>query len=237
MPPPVITFLSDYGLVDDFVGVCHAVMAGLCPECRIIDLTHGVPRHDVTAGALITNDPILRERISFQQNAEGAGLSPFESWLLLRGIKTLALRVERQNSSALKIAEYLHRHPLVRNVYYPGLESHPGYELNRRQAKGAGAVISFLTDDVELSTNIVEATRLFKIAVSFGSVGSVISLPCRMSHASIPPSLKNRFAPPEHLVRLSVGIEDVGDLIDDLDQAFSVAMESRIRVGVAAGVG
>jgi len=190
---------------------------------------------DVTAGALITNDPFLHERISFQQNAEGAGLSPFESWLLLRGIKTLALRVERQNSSAQKIAEYLDEHPSVPKVYYPGLESHPGYELNRHQAKGAGAVISFLTDDVELSTNIVEATRLFKIAVSFGSVGSVISLPCRMSHASIPPSLKNRFAPPEHLVRLSVGIEDVDDLIDDLDQAFSVAMESRTQVELVAG--
>ena len=190
---------------------------------------------DVTAGALITNDPFLHERISFQQNAEGAGLSPFESWLLLRGIKTLALRVERQNSSAQKIAEYLDGKPFARKVYYPGLESHPGYELNRRQAKGAGAVISFLTDDVELSTNIVEATRLFKIAVSFGSVGSVISLPCRMSHASIPPSLKNRFAPPEHLVRLSVGIEDVDDLIDDLDQALSVAMESRTQIGLVAG--
>ena len=190
---------------------------------------------DVTAGALITNDPFLHERISFQQNAEGAGLSPFESWLLLRGIKTLALRVERQNSSAQNIAEYLDRRPSVRKVYYPGLESHPGYELNRRQAKGAGAVISFLTDDVELSTNIVEATRLFKIAVSFGSVGSVISLPCRMSHASIPPSLKNRFGPPQHLVRLSVGIEDVDDLIDDLDQAFSGAMESRSQVGLVAG--
>ena len=183
------------------------------------------------------NDAKLHRQIAFQQNAEGAGLSPFESWLLLRGIKTLALRVERQNSSALKIAEYLHRHPLVRNVYYPGLESHPGYKLNRLQARGAGAVISFLTDDVELSTKIVEATRLFKIAVSFGSVGSVISLPCRMSHASIPPSLKHRFAPPEHLVRLSVGIEDVDDLIDDLDQAFSVAMESGSHVAFVARAG
>jgi cystathionine beta-lyase len=149
----------------------------------------------------------------------------------------LALRVERQNSSAQTIAEYLDRHPTVRKVYYPGLESHPGYELNRRQAKGTGAVISFLTDNVELSTTIVEATRLFKIAVSFGSVGSVISLPCRMSHASIPPSLKNRFAPPEHLVRLSVGIEDIDDLIEDLDEAFSVAMEKHVQVGVAVGVG
>src|SRR4030095_1492344 len=181
---------------------------------------------DVTAGALITNDATLHQQIAFQQNSEGAGLSPFESWLLLRGIKTLALRVERQNSSALKIAEYLDRQPLVRKVYYPGLESHPGYELNRLQARGAGAVISFLTNDVKLSRKFAEATNLFEIAVSFGSVGSVVSLPHHMSHASIPPSLKSRLAPPEHLVRLSVGIEDVDDLIDDLDQAFSVAIRS-----------
>jgi cystathionine beta-lyase len=190
---------------------------------------------DVTAGALITNDATLHQQIAFQQNSEGAGLSPFESWLLLRGIKTLALRVERQNSSALKIAEYLDRHPLVRKVYYPGLESHPGYELNRLQARGAGAVISFLTNDVKLSRKFAEATNLFEIAVSFGSVGSVVSLPYRMSHASIPPSLKSRLAPPEHLVRLSVGIEDVDDLIDDLDQALSVAIGSDSKVGLAAG--
>ena len=190
---------------------------------------------DVTAGALITNDATLHQQIAFQQNSEGAGLSPFESWLLLRGIKTLALRVERQNSSALKIAEYLDRHPLVRKVYYPGLESHPGYKLNRRQARGAGAIISFLTNDVKLSRKFAEATNLFEIAVSFGSVGSVVSLPNRMSHASIPPSLKSRLAPPEHLVRLSVGIEDVDDLIDDLDQALSVAIGSDSKVGLAAG--
>ncbi len=180
---------------------------------------------DVTAGALITNNRELHQQIAFQQNAEGAGLSPFESWLLLRGIKTLALRVERQNASALKIAQYLSQHPLVQKVYYPGLENHPGHALHRRQSQGDGAVISFTTDEAQLSQRVVEATRLFEIAVSFGAVGSVISLPCRMSHASIPYSLRDQLGPPANLVRLSVGIEDADDLIEDLDQAFTVAVK------------
>jgi len=178
---------------------------------------------DVTAGALITNDPFLHERISFQQNAEGAGLSPFESWLLLRGMKTLALRVERQNETARKVAGFLELHSAVERVYHPGFTHHPGHEIHRRQSTGDGAVLSFTTGDAELSARIVEATRLFKIAVSFGSVGSTISLPFHMSHASIPAKLKERLAPPLDLVRLSVGIEDANDLMEDLDQAFSIA--------------
>jgi cystathionine beta-lyase len=178
---------------------------------------------DVIAGALVTNDEALYRRLAFQQNAEGAALSPFESWLLLRGLKTLALRVERQNVSAQKIAEYLAHNSSVKQVYYPGLAIHAGFELQRRQASGSGATISFTTGDPELSKRLVEATQLFEIAVSFGSVGSVISLPSAMSHASIPESLRDRLAPPRDLVRISVGIEDVLDLIADLDQAFAVA--------------
>ncbi len=178
---------------------------------------------DVSAGALITNDPTLHQQFAFQQNAEGAGLSPFESWLLLRGLKTLALRVERQSNSAQKIARFLRSRTEVTQVFYPGL----------------GAVISFTTGDERLSAEIVETTRLFKIAVSFGSVGSTISLPCRMSHASIPSALRDRLAPPSDLVRLSVGIEDVADLIADLDRAFAVCREvlghSQNRNAVASG--
>ncbi|HEU4713209.1 MAG TPA: aminotransferase class V-fold PLP-dependent enzyme [Pyrinomonadaceae bacterium] len=176
---------------------------------------------DVTAGALITNDPALHKQLSFQQNAEGAGLSPFESWLLLRGLKTLALRVERQNSTAERVARFLQTRAEVSQVYYPGLADHPGREIHRRQASGNGAVVSFTTGDEKLSSEIAESTRLFKVAVSFGSVGSTISLPYRMSHASIPGALKHRLAPPSDLVRLSVGIEDVDDLLEDLEQAFS----------------
>jgi cystathionine beta-lyase len=178
---------------------------------------------DVTAGALITNDAKLHRQFAFQQNAEGTGLSPFESWLLLRGMKTLALRVSRQNASANKIAHFLSRHSGVKDVYYPGLTSHQGYQLHHVQATGDGAVISFTTGDASFSERFVSATRLFDIAVSFGSVGSVISLPASMSHASIPQSLKESVAPPPDLVRLSIGIEDVDDLLDDLAQAFNVA--------------
>jgi cystathionine beta-lyase len=192
---------------------------------------------DVTAGALVTNNEDLHRQLAFQQNAEGAGLSPFESWLLLRGMKTLALRVERQNSSAQTIAEYLDFQSKVKQVYYPGLSSHPGQEIQRRQASGNGATISFTTGDPETSRCIVEATRLFDIAVSFGSVGSVISLPSRMSHASIPKSLRDRLAPPADLVRISVGIEDVADLLADLDQAFAAANRSEAEAVSSGAAG
>lgn len=175
---------------------------------------------DVTAGALITNDTALYKQFAFQQNAEGAGLSPFESWLLLRGLKTLALRVERQNSSAEKIAHFLQTRAEVTRVFYPGLADHPGRDIHKLQSNGNGAVVSFTTGNDKLSAAVAQWTRLFKIAVSFGSVGSTISLPYRMSHASIPNALRDRLAPPPDLVRLSVGIEDVDDLIEDLERAF-----------------
>ena len=178
---------------------------------------------DVTAGAIITNDDDLHAKIAFHQNAEGAALAPFEAWLLIRGLKTLALRVERQDASARKIAEVLGQRSLNLKVYYPGFKHHPGHEIHKRQSEGDGAVICFTTGDADFSQRIVEATQLFSIAVSFGSVNSTISLPYRMSHASIPDSVKNRLAPPPDLVRLSVGIEDAEDLIEDLLQAIEVA--------------
>jgi cystathionine beta-lyase len=178
---------------------------------------------DVIAGAVVTNDYNLHKQIAFTQNAEGAGLSPFDCWLLLRGLKTLALRVERQGETARTIAEFLKLQPQVRRVYYPAFAGQGSYDIHRSQASGDGAVISFTTGDPELSDRIVELTQLFDIAVSFGSVGSTISLPCHMSHASIPPSLRGRLGPPSDLVRLSVGIEDRDDLIDDLKRAFTVA--------------
>lgn len=182
---------------------------------------------DVTAGAVVTNDTNLHRRIAFQQNAEGSGLSPFESWLLLRGMKTLALRVERQNTSAGQLAEFLASHPAVEQVFYPGFADHPGHDVHRRQAKGNGAVISFTTGDARVSERVAESTRLFALSVSFGSVGSAISLPCRMSRASIPQALKGRLAPPADLVRVSVGIEDLEDLREDLEQAFTAAVNHR----------
>ena len=178
---------------------------------------------DVIAGAVVTNDSNLHKQIAFISNTEGTGLSPFDCWLALRGLKTLALRVGRQSETAAKIAQFLTLHPQVRRVYYPSFAEHRAYDIHRRQATGDGAVISFTTGDTELSRRIVESTQLFEIAVSFGSVGSTISLPCYMSHVSIPPSLRDRLGPPPDLVRLSVGIEDADDLIDDLARAFSSA--------------
>jgi cystathionine beta-lyase len=174
---------------------------------------------DVCAGAVVTDDEDLHERLAFHLNAEGAGLAPFDSWLLLRGMKTLALRVERQCATATRIAEFLAAHPKVEKVYFPTLASPCARQIHERQAKGPGQVVSLTTGDPERSKRIVESARLFAIAVSFGSVGSSISLPCRMSHASIPQELRGRLGPPPDLIRLSVGIEDADDLIADLDQA------------------
>lgn len=178
---------------------------------------------DVVAGAVITNDEKLHQQISFTQNAEGAGLSPFDSWLLLRGLKTLALRVERQSETASRIAQFLEASSWITSVYHPNLKNLAGYSIHHSQASGGGAVVSFTTGDPEFSVRLVEAAKLFDVAVSFGSVNSTISLPCRMSHASIPASLKHRLGPPEDLVRLSIGIEDANDLIEDLERALAVA--------------
>jgi cystathionine beta-lyase len=178
---------------------------------------------DVTAGAVVTDDEELHRRIAYFQNAEGAGLAPFESWLLFRGIKTLSIRVERQASSARRVAEYLARRPEVEHVYYPGLAGHPGWEVHRKQASGDGAIVTFTTGDPTFSRRLAEATRLFALAVSFGSVTSSISVPCSMSHASVPAGLRDRLAPPADLVRISVGIEDVDDLLEDLEHALLTA--------------
>ncbi|HEY0554850.1 MAG TPA: PLP-dependent aspartate aminotransferase family protein [Thermoanaerobaculia bacterium] len=174
---------------------------------------------DVSAGAVVTGDPALYERLAFHLNAEGTGLAPFDSWLLLRGMRTLSLRVDRQCATAIRIAEFLAAHPRIEKVFFPTLAPPEIREIHERQASGPGSVVSFTTGDPERSKRIVEAARLFSIAVSFGSVGSSISLPCRMSHASIPAELRGRLGPPPDLVRLSVGIEDADDLIADLAQA------------------
>lgn len=187
---------------------------------------------DVTAGAVVTNDANIYKQIAFVQNAEGSALAPFDSWLLLRGLKTLALRVDRQCDSAAKIAEFLSGRAEVKALYYPGLSSHAGYETNKKQASSGGSVISFTTGSVDRSKCFVEALELCSIAVSFGSVNTSVSMPSYMSHASIPESLRDRLAPPPDLIRLSVGIEDIDDIIEDLEQAFSTLL-SRSRAARA----
>ena len=178
--------------------------------------------HDVMAGVLAVSDPALSEKLFFTINASGCGLSPFDSWLLLRGIKTLGVRMEKQQSSAQRIAEFLSRHGF--HVRYPGLPSHPQYELHWSMARGAGAVLSFETGDVAMSERIVESARLWAISVSFGCVNSLISMPCKMSHASIDANTRMERKMPEDIIRLCVGIEDVDDLIDDLRSAVCVQL-------------
>ncbi|XP_031128015.1 cystathionine beta-lyase, chloroplastic isoform X1 [Ipomoea triloba] len=174
---------------------------------------------DLMAGILAVKGERLGRELYFLQNAEGAGLAPFDCWLCLRGIKTMALRVEKQQENAQKIAEYLTSHPRVKKVNYAGLPGHPGRSLHYSQAKGAGSVLSFWTGSLALSKHVVETTKYFSVTVSFGSVKSLISLPCFMSHASIPAAVREARGLTEDLVRISVGIEDVNDLIADLDYA------------------
>jgi cystathionine beta-lyase len=178
---------------------------------------------DVMAGAVVVADEDLAQELYLIQNGEGAGLSPFDSYLLLRGTKTLSLRLDRQQSNAEAIAELLDAHPAVDRVYYPGLANDRQLAIHRAQASGDGAVLSFATGDPEFSRTVVEATKLFAITVSFGGVNSTISLPNYMSHASIPAHLRQQKSIPADLVRISVGAEDVDDLIDDLSQAFEIA--------------
>uniref|UniRef100_A0A0D9WMG7 Cystathionine beta-lyase, chloroplastic n=1 Tax=Leersia perrieri TaxID=77586 RepID=A0A0D9WMG7_9ORYZ len=174
---------------------------------------------DLMAGILAVKGESLAKEIAFLQNAEGSGLAPFDCWLCLRGIKTMALRVEKQQANAQKIAEFLASHPRVKQVNYAGLPGHPGRALHYSQAKGAGSVLSFLTGSLALSKHVVETTKYFNVTVSFGSVKSLISLPCFMSHASIPSAVREERGLTDDLVRISVGIEDADDLIADLDHA------------------
>jgi cystathionine beta-lyase/cystathionine gamma-synthase len=173
--------------------------------------------HDLMAGVIAVNDLALGERLYFPINASGCGLSPFDSWLLLRGVKTLKVRMDQQQSNAQRIAEFLESNGF--KVRYPGLRSHPQYELHNSMARGAGAVLSFETGDTVVSERIVESAKIWAISVSFGCVNSLISMPCRMSHASIDAKTRAERAMPEDLIRLCVGIEDADDLIDDLRRA------------------
>ena len=176
--------------------------------------------HDLMAGVLAVNSSALGEKLYFTINASGCGLAPFDSWLLLRGIKTLKVRLEQQQINAQRIAEFLEAHGF--KVRYPGLKSHPQYELHNSMARGAGAVLSFETGNQELSERIVAAARLWTISVSFGCVNSLISMPCKMSHASIDAKTRKERALPEDIIRLCVGIEDADDLIEDLSRAVSL---------------
>ena len=171
---------------------------------------------DVVGGFLATNDPTVAERLRFLQKSLGAVPGPFDSWLVLRGVKTLAVRMERQCENARRIAAFLVEHPAVERVLYPGLEDHPGHELGRRQMRDFGGMISVLVGSEQEAVELVGRTRIWKLAESLGGVESLIEHPTRMTHAS---TADAPFAAPTNLVRLSVGIESADDLIADLQHA------------------
>lgn len=182
--------------------------------------------HDLMAGVLAVNDSSIGEKLYFTINASGCGLSPFDSWLLMRGVKTLKVRMDAQQANAMLIAKFLESAGF--KVRYPGLPSHPQYKLHNSMARGAGAVLSFETGNVGLSERIVESAKLWAISVSFGCVNSLISMPCRMSHASIDEKTRKERGVPEDLIRLCVGIEDGDDLLDDLRRAVSPFLSPKV---------
>jgi len=178
---------------------------------------------DVVMGALVSNDSKIAEEIYRIQNSSGAVCGPMDSFLVLRGIKTLHLRMQRHCENGEKIANFLTQHPKVENVYWPGLTSHPNHDVAKSQMKGFGGMISFtlVGDSLEMAKKIVSKTELFTLAESLGGVESLIGHPSTMTHASIPREERIKSGVVDSLIRLSVGIEDVTDLIDDLTKALN----------------
>ncbi|WP_129126182.1 trans-sulfuration enzyme family protein [Geomonas oryzae] len=171
---------------------------------------------DVICGFAVARDPELGKRLRFIQNAFGAVLGPQDCWLVLRGLKTLKVRMEEHQASAQKIALWLKEQKQVERVYYPGLPEHPGYEVHKRQSSGPGAVLSFELADFALTTRLLEGVELAAFAVSLGGVESILSYPAKMSHAAMPPAEREARGIKDTLVRLSVGLEDPDDLIADM---------------------
>jgi len=173
---------------------------------------------DVVCGFAIARDEETGKRLRFIQNCFGAILSPAESWLVLRGVRTLKVRMDQGERGADKIARWLSGHPRVRRVWYPGLENHPGREIHFRQASGGGAVLSFELDSLETVRRLCEGVRLAAFAVSLGGVESILSYPARMSHAAMPPQKRRERGISDTLLRLSVGLEDPDDLVEELER-------------------
>lgn len=174
---------------------------------------------DVLAGLVVVSDDTLAEQIALVQKAVGAVLGPQDSYLLLRGMKTLGIRMEEHEKNTLAIANWLEKHPRVQKVYYPGLVSHPDHELAKKQARGFGGVLSFEVNEGTDVDAILARFNIFQLAVSLGAVESLVSVPSRMTHATIPPEEQAKLGITPRLIRLSIGIEDVNDLIEDLAQA------------------
>lgn len=175
--------------------------------------------NDLLAGAIVARDAALAERVGFLQNTTGPVLSPQESWLLLRSLKTLAVRLNRQSSSTGRVAEFLRVHPAVRQVYYPGFPDHPGHSVMAGQSAGFGAMLSFRLGSAEEVAKLLRRLRFVTFAESLGGVESLVTVPSRQTHCDIPPHVRERMGVTDDLVRLSVGLEAPEDLIEDLAQA------------------
>lgn len=174
---------------------------------------------DCTGGAVVLSRKEDAEKIYFLQRSAGAGLAPMDCFLVSRGVKTLAVRMERHNANGMAIAKYLEAHPIVKRVVYPGLASHPQHEIAKRQQRGFGAMISFDVGSLEAARSLLNRVKLCSLAESLGGVETLISLPALMTHASIPAARRLEIGITDGLIRISVGIEDVEDLIADLKQA------------------
>lgn len=175
--------------------------------------------NDTLAGFLCSRTPELAEKIRYYYKTTGSSLAPFDSYLVLRGIKTLAVRMEKQQSNALQIAQWLRQHPRVEQVYYVGLPEHPGYEVNAAQARGAGSMISFRVDSEQTARRLLERVKLITYAESLGGVESLITYPMLQTHGDVPVEIRSRLGITETFLRFSVGIENAEDLIADLAQA------------------
>lgn len=174
---------------------------------------------DVVAGIAVVNSQELAESLHFIQNSTGAVLGPQDSWLLIRGIRTLGVRMEAAERTARRIADFLVEHPGVQRVYYPGLPSHPGHDIASKQARGFGAMISFDVGSLEKADEVLAKVKYFTLAESLGAVESLISVPARMTHASIPKERRDELGITDGLIRISVGLEDAEDLLEDLASA------------------
>lgn len=177
--------------------------------------------NDTLAGFLVTNNEEVRDRLRFLIKTTGAGLAPFDCWLILRGMKTLGIRMERSQENAIRIAEWLKTQSIVQKVYYPGLPEHPGYEIMKKQARGFGSMITFRVDSKEHALQILKQVRMIKFAESLGGIETLITYPTTQTHADVPEEvrLKNGITP--CTLRLSTGIEDIEDLLGELSEVFA----------------
>jgi cystathionine beta-lyase/cystathionine gamma-synthase len=174
---------------------------------------------DSVGGAVVLTRPEDAEKIYFIQRSAGAGLAPMDCFLISRGIKTLAIRMLQHNANGITVARHLDAHPKVRKTYYPGLPTHPQHDIARRQQKGPGAMLSIDLGSLEAARRFLNQLKLCSLAESLGGVETLVSLPSQMTHASVPPEVRERIGITDGLVRISVGIEDVEDIMADLDQA------------------